>query len=1029
VRSVTRMRTEELTSLERDARAPMTARRRKFVPGLGLARRAAVAFVVQSFLGCSSMLPGGEPVARRAESLSWSGSPIEIAPPSDPLFSNAQFGASVAVSDNDLLIGAPNQTFGSELAPVVSGAAYFVPRSGSGWDNSKMVQVARGNGGDLFGHATAISGNIAVVGAPGGSSEPGAAYVYEKTGTGWEYVTALVSGTEGSAGDLFGSSVAVSGDTIVVSAINDDDTSVDAGAVYVFEKSGSSWEQQDKLVRPIGADSEHDHIGYSLAIDGDTIVAGAYHSVNGLAYVWVRQNGIWSWQAGFDFDKAVASNPISLNRYAGFGMAVALSGNIAAVGSPTYPDSSSTSSPCVSIFVRNGTSWSPATPSKGTLCGTAGSNFGAALALSSGRLVVGASQDNAQKGAASIYSGGGATWSLERELAPSDLVVVSSGGFGSSVALFGDSVIVGVPAFNSTHPNGYVYGFVGGCTQDSDCPDTRFCDGDGECKTKKQAGDTCNLGAGGDCKQPGCAVCATGLGGCVDGVCCDVKCDGACQACSIATGAVSDGACATFAPDEGAGVCSDGLTCSGSSSECVHCQNDSDCPAAKYCSADGTCEDQKQRGDRCDSSAGADCSTSGCRVCPGSDTSDDHCVDGFCCDTPMNHCGACSACAAKMTGRPNGICSPVPGGTDPHDACPTDDPPSCDADGFCDGAGACRPRTPAGVPCGDDTTCKDGAVSGKLCDGYGSCMPSTAPCAPFVCAEAACTTTCAQDADCASHAFCDDAGVCETVRADATACTRDEECDSTHCVDGVCCETTCDGQCEACAEEGKEGVCAIVSGDPRNGRPACDGTGMCAGTCDTSSRVACGYPLPAMTCDPKCTDGTETVGHCDGRGACMAGEPSSCGSYACDSDTSSCFTSCSHDGDSDCANGFRCEGTTCVPMSGGTCSADLSRSIRTDGTKVPCTPYICDRSSGVCKVQCTSVDDCADDRYCDQNHACVPEPASTAVSGCGCRAAKNLPRDRATSFLLAGVCLTLLGLRCRRAPGDNLALRIDRVQP
>ena len=130
--------------------------------------------------------------------------------------------------------------------------------------------------GDQFGLSVAVSGDTLVVGAPAGvglppGSNAGSAYVFVRTGGVWAHQQTLVP-SDAAGGDQFGVSVAIDGDTLVVGANNDDGPAgPDQGSAYVFERTGGVWtEQLPKLVAP---DAEtNDFFGGSLAIEGDTIV-------------------------------------------------------------------------------------------------------------------------------------------------------------------------------------------------------------------------------------------------------------------------------------------------------------------------------------------------------------------------------------------------------------------------------------------------------------------------------------------------------------------------------------------------------------------------------------------------------------------------------------------------------------------------------------------------------------------------------------------------------------------------------------
>ena len=210
--------------------------------------------------------------------------------------------------------------------------------------------------GDQFGHSTAMSGDTIVVGAPG-KTNPfygyfgfGAAYVFVRDGGGWvEQAKLIADDAITLGGGFFGYSVAISGDTIVLGAMRDDDSGHDAGAAYVFVRSGTTWSQQAKLKASDG--DADDEFGISVAVDGETIVVGAHEdddagSDSGSAYVFVRTGTTWSEQV-----KLVASDASSPSH---FGIAVAVSGDTALIGAKFDAAFFGSSY----VFVRSGTMWS-----------------------------------------------------------------------------------------------------------------------------------------------------------------------------------------------------------------------------------------------------------------------------------------------------------------------------------------------------------------------------------------------------------------------------------------------------------------------------------------------------------------------------------------------------------------------------------------------------------------------------------------------------------------------------------------------
>jgi len=417
-----------------------------------------------------------------------------------------QFGFSVAVSGDTVVVGAPHEdssTTGVNSTPNESatsaGAAYVFVRSGSTWTQQAYLKASQVSGSDEFGVSVAVSGDTVVVGAYGEDSSTtgvnstpnesaessGAGYVFVRSGTTWTqqaYLKAsLVSGS-----DEFGRSVAVSGDTVVVGAYREDSSTTgvnstpggasnDPGAAYVFERSGTTWTQQAYL--KASQVSEADYFGWSVAVNGDTVVVGAYgesssttgvnstpnenRTSTGAAYVFVRSGTTWTQQAYLKASQVSAED--------WFGYSVAVSGDTVVVGAP-YEDSNTTgvnSTPneagyeigAAYVFVRSGTTWTQQAYLKTSQV----TEFGSSVAVSADTVVVGApgeesgtagvnsTPDNSASyyaGAAYVFVRSGATWTQQAYLKASQ--VSSYDWFGYSVAVSGDTVVVGAPYEDSS---------------------------------------------------------------------------------------------------------------------------------------------------------------------------------------------------------------------------------------------------------------------------------------------------------------------------------------------------------------------------------------------------------------------------------------------------------------------------------------------------------------------------------------------------------------------------------------------------
>ncbi len=244
---------------------------------------------------------------------------------------NDNFGASIDLSGDYLVVGAYYEDSSStginstsnELANN-AGAAYVFLRDGTTWTQQAYIKASNAGAGDMFGVSVAISDSTIVVGAAyedTGGSDAGAAYVFTRSGTTWTQ-QAFLTGVNTGANDLFGWTVSISGETIVVGAQNEDgsgtgvnplsnESATNSGAAYVFIRSGTSWGQQAYLkASNTGA---NDNFGGDVAIDADTIVVGAINEkgsgsgINpasnesigsaGAGYIFVRINGFWSQQA------------------------------------------------------------------------------------------------------------------------------------------------------------------------------------------------------------------------------------------------------------------------------------------------------------------------------------------------------------------------------------------------------------------------------------------------------------------------------------------------------------------------------------------------------------------------------------------------------------------------------------------------------------------------------------------------------------------------------------------------------------
>ncbi|HLW87779.1 MAG TPA: FG-GAP repeat protein [Terriglobales bacterium] len=285
-------------------------------------------------------------------------------------------GRGIAISGNTVVAGAPGQ-FGNQF-----GEAYVFLKPASGWTN--MNETARltpsdAVPGDTFGYSVGISGNTVVVGALGALNLQGAAYVFVKPAGGWIDMTQTgeLTASDGASGDEFASTVAISGNTIVGGSFLDNGA---VGAAYVFAKPANGWANGTQTAKLTPSDGKTDALGLSVAISGNTVVAGAFgwpgnESFQGAAYVFVEPSGGWANMTQTAI--LTASDGAAQDQ---LGYSVAISGSIIAVGAEGWPDGGNEGA--IYAYVKPTTGWSNKTETvKLTVSGGA-QELGYAAALS-----------------------------------------------------------------------------------------------------------------------------------------------------------------------------------------------------------------------------------------------------------------------------------------------------------------------------------------------------------------------------------------------------------------------------------------------------------------------------------------------------------------------------------------------------------------------------------------------------------------------------------------------------------------------
>ena len=207
-----------------------------------------------------------------------------------------QFGTSVSIDGSTAVVGAPYKDSGAAYV------FYRNEGGDDNWGQEAILAASDAESGDLFGWSVVVSGNYAVVGAPYEDSEgtdSGAAYVFYRNEGGennWGQV-AILTASDVADGDHFGISVAISGDTVVVGANFGDGLEADSGAAYIFDRNQGGDDTWGLVTKLTASDGQGvDMFGYSVALDGDHVVVGAASRkgdgiFRGAAYIYGRNEG------------------------------------------------------------------------------------------------------------------------------------------------------------------------------------------------------------------------------------------------------------------------------------------------------------------------------------------------------------------------------------------------------------------------------------------------------------------------------------------------------------------------------------------------------------------------------------------------------------------------------------------------------------------------------------------------------------------------------------------------------------------
>jgi hypothetical protein len=414
-----------------------------------------------------------------------------------------RFGNAVAISGDTVVVGAVGDD-------THTGSAYVFERNQDGedkWGEVEKLTASDAAEEDDFGYAVAISGDTVIIGAWGDDDRTGSVYLFERNRGGadsWGQVAKLTAG-DAVPWDDFGRSVAISGDTVVVGARADDDVGENSGSAYVFARQGAAWPQQRK---PTAYDTTPgDLFGESVAVSGDVFTVGAPgNGESGSAYLFYRnQDGADQWgqveekyffslPIGADLGKSVAIDVDTaaigapgvdrayvfernddgadlwghVGTLAGaggsdFGNSVSISGDTVVVGAPR-DDVACGGCGAAYVFERNqggADTWGlRAVLTAGDPAG--GDEFGWSVAISGDTVVVGARLDThgGKSQAGSVYvfkrnQDGADKWGEVENLTADD--AAAHDRFGHAVAISGDTFVVGAPVDDGSTGSVYVF--------------------------------------------------------------------------------------------------------------------------------------------------------------------------------------------------------------------------------------------------------------------------------------------------------------------------------------------------------------------------------------------------------------------------------------------------------------------------------------------------------------------------------------------------------------------------------------------
>lgn len=341
---------------------------------------------------------------------------------------NDRFGSSVAIDGDVAIIGAP---YGDGLYEN-TGYANIYRFNGTGWNEEAKVFQSGLPCGHYFGYAVDINNDVAVVGATFETNEngleAGAAYIFQKNGSSWEEVARIIA-SDGENYDYFGCSVSIENDMVLVGTYNGD-------GVYVFNYNGSAWVEMQKIL-PSGQSYT---FGNAVDFKNDIAVIGdswAY-GTKGTAYIFSYNGEHW-----IEEQQLIASDTPNTTL---FGSSVCLDENTIIIGADYSTIDNNEYAGAAYIYQYNGDSWEEITKLTAS-DGAAWDNFGCSVDIDDDTIIIGALNhlcDGKYYGSAYVYKSDGSSWVETAKLIDSESTT-DDGLVACCVAINDGAIFLGNP--------------------------------------------------------------------------------------------------------------------------------------------------------------------------------------------------------------------------------------------------------------------------------------------------------------------------------------------------------------------------------------------------------------------------------------------------------------------------------------------------------------------------------------------------------------------------------------------------------